>query len=108
MTFDENDFIIKHLNKHECFEILQEIKREVNCDIMIIGPYISKKVPDDVNAERFETQTILKEFCRLYGWTYFDMSETIETHNVEMDETHFDSHGTEVLSNAMYNFIINN
>lgn len=107
ITFDENDFIIKHMNKEECFDILHKIKKEVNhCDIMIIGPYVSKKVPDFVNNERIETQNILKEFCFLYGCDYFDLSETIKTHNIEMSETHIDNYGREVLSNEIYNFII--
>jgi hypothetical protein len=106
ITFDENDFITKHMNKEECFDILHKIKKEVNCDIMIIGPYISRKVPDFVNNERIETQNILKEFCFLYGCDYFDLSETIKDHNIETDETHFNKYGIEILSNEMYNFII--
>jgi hypothetical protein len=106
IIFDENDFIIKHMNKEECFDILHKIKKEVNCDIMIIGPYISKLVPDFVNDERFETQNILKEFCFLFGCGYFDLSETIKNHDIEIDEIHFNNYGIEVLSNEMYNFII--
>jgi hypothetical protein len=105
ITFDETDFIIKHMNKEECFDILHKIKQEVNCDILVIGPYISKKVPDFVNDERIETQNILKEFCFLYGWHYFDLSETIKNHDIEIDEFHFNNHGIEVISNEMYNFI---
>jgi hypothetical protein len=105
-TFDENDFIIKHMNKEECFDILHKIKKEVNCDILVIGPYISKNVPDFVNDERIETQNILKEFCFLHGCYYYDLSETIKTHNIETDETHFNSYGIKVLSDEMYNFII--
>jgi hypothetical protein len=106
VTFDEKDFIIKHMNKEECFDILNKIKKEVNCDILVIGPYISKRVPDFVNNERIETQNILKDFCFLHGCDYFDLSETIEKHDVETDETHFNNYGIEVLSNEMYNFII--
>ena len=106
ITFDEKDFIIKHMNKEECFDVLNTIKIEVNCEIMIIGPYISKKVPDFVNAERIKTQTILKEFCLLSGCTYFDLSDTIEKYDIEIDETHFNRYGTQVLSNEMYNFIM--
>ena len=58
--FDEKDFIIKRMNKEECFYTLHKIKQEVHCDIMIIGPYVSRKVPEFVNAERIETQNILK------------------------------------------------
>jgi hypothetical protein len=106
INFDKNDFIFKHMNKEECFDILDKIKKEVNCDILIIGPYISKKVPHFVNDERIETQNILKEFCFLYGCDYFDLSETIKNYDIETDETHFNSYGIEVLSNEMYNFII--
>ena len=106
ITFDENDFIIKNMNKEECFDILHKIKKEVNCDILIIGPYISKRVPEFVNDERIETQNILKEFCFLYGCDYFDLSETIKNHDIEIDETHFNNYGIEILSNEMYNFII--
>lgn len=106
IEFDTNDFIIKHMNKEECFDILNKIKKEVNCDILIIGPYISKKVPDIVNDERLQTQNILKEFCSLYGCDYFDLSEIIKKDDIEVDETHFNSYGIEVLSNEIYNFII--
>ena len=88
------------------FNILHKIKKEVNCDILVIGPYISKNVPEFVNDERIETQNILKEFCFLHGCDYYDLSETIKTHNIETDETHFNSYGIEILSNEMYNFII--
>lgn len=47
------------MNKEECFDILHKIKKEVNCDILVIGPYISKKVTDFVNDERTETHNIL-------------------------------------------------
>ena len=94
------------MNKEECFYTLHKIKQEVHCDIMIIGPYVSRKVPEFVNAERIETQNILKEFCLLYGCDYFDLSETIKTHDIETDETHFNNYGIEVLSNEMYNFIM--
>lgn len=106
ITFDKNDIIIKHMNKEECFDILHKIKQEVNCDIMIIGPYVSKKVPEFVNAERINTQNILKEFCLLYEWNYFDLSETIKHQDIENDDTHFNSYGTQILSNEMYNFIM--
>lgn len=104
--FDENDFIIKHMNKEECFNILHKIKKEVNCDIMIVGPYISKFVPVFVNDERLKTQNILKEFCFLFGCDYFDLSETIKNYDIEIDETHFNCYGIEVLSNEMYKFIV--
>ena len=104
--FHENDFIIKHMNKEECFDILNKIRDETNCDILIIGPYVSKKVPDFVNAERIETQNILKEFCLLNKCDYFDLSETIQNHDIENDETHFNEYGTKILSNEIYNFIV--
>ena len=40
------------MTKEECFDILNKIKEEVQCDILIIGPYVSKKVPENVNNER--------------------------------------------------------
>ena len=64
-TFDDNECIIKNMNKEECFNILHKIKKEVNCDIFVISPYISKKVSDFVNDKRIETQNILKEFLIL-------------------------------------------
>jgi len=73
---------------------------------MIIGPYISKKTPDFVNAERLETQNILKDFCLSYSCDYFDLSETIENYDIERDEFHFNNYGTEILSNEMYKFMI--
>lgn len=105
IIFDENDIIIKHMNKEECFDILNKIKKEVNCDILIIGPYVSKKVPEFVNNERIETQNILKDFCLLNECDYFDLSETIRNHDIETDETHFNKYGIGVLTNEMYNFI---
>jgi len=106
INFDENDFIIKHMNEDDCFNILRKIKKEVGCDIMIIGPYVSKKVPEFVNIERIETQNTLKKFCLLYGCDYFDLSETIKKYDVEIDATHFNTYGIKVLSNEMYKFIM--
>jgi hypothetical protein len=106
VTFNENDFIIKNMKKEQCFEILYKIKEEVNCDIMLIGPYISKKVPEYVNNSRLLTQNILKEFCLLNKCYYFDLSETIKNHDIELDETHFNDYGKRVLTNEMYNFIM--
>ena len=94
------------MTKDECFDVLHKIKKEVNCDIMIIGPYVSKKVPEFVNTNRIKIQNILKEFCLLYDCEYFDLSETIKNYDIEKDETHFNDYGTKVLSNEMYNFII--
>ena len=108
VIFDNNDFITKHLTKEECFDILNKIKQEVQCDIMIIGPYVSKLVPDVVNIERIETQQILKEYCQQYGCDYFDLSDAIQQHDIEVDQTHFNEYGTRVLSNEMYKFIIKN
>lgn len=107
IIFNENDFIIQKLTKDECFNILNEIKKEVKCDIMIIGPYISKKVPDFVNEIRTNTQNILKDFCLLNNWTYFDLSEAIQYYNnIEIDATHFNEKGKEILSDEIYKFII--
>ena len=106
IKFNKDDFIIKTMNKEECFDTLHKIKSETNCDMLIIGPYISKKVPDHVNKERIDTQNILKEFCLSNGCDYFDLSETIKTQDdIEKDETHFNHNGIKVLSNKMYNFI---
>jgi len=107
IIFDKNDFIIKHLTKDECFDILDKIAKEVECDIMIIGPYISKKVPDYVNNERIYTQNILKEYCNLNkSCYYFDISSKIDKYDIEIDEAHFNRHGIQILSNEMYNFIM--
>jgi len=106
MKFNEKNFIVKKLTKNECFDILNKIKKEVNCDIMIIGPYVSKMVPEFVNNIRIETQNILKEFCSTHKWTYFDLSETIRKYNIEKDATHFNEIGKEILGNEMYKFII--
>ena len=106
VKFHPNDFIIKNMNKDDCFEILKKIKSEVNCDILIIGPYVSKKVPINVNNERIETQNILKDFCLLNECEYFDLSETIKKYDIEIDETHFNDYGTKCLTNIMYDFII--
>lgn len=106
IRFNKNDFIIKELNKKECFEILDKIKKEVNCSIMIIGPYISKRVPDFVNNERKNTQNILKEYCYKNNLTYFDLSESIEKYNIERDNTHFNELGNNILSNEIYKFIL--
>ena len=106
ITFNENEFLINDLSKEECFNILHKIKEEVKCDILIIGPYISKKVPDFVNDDRIKTQHILKEFCSLYGCDYFDLTEIIKIHDIEIDETHFNINGIEFLSNEIYKFII--
>jgi glycosyltransferase involved in cell wall biosynthesis len=107
IIFDESDFIVKKMNKEECFEILNKIKKEVCCDILIIGPYISKKVPEFVNNERIETQTILKEYCSLNGCDYFDVSEIIKKHDIELDETHFNNNGIKELTKEIYKFIVN-
>jgi hypothetical protein len=106
IIFDENDFIIEDMSKEECFDILHKIKKEVNCEIMIIGPYISKYVPEFVNNKRILTQNILKDYCFLYNCEYFDLSETIKNYDIETDESHFNDNGKEILTNEIYNFII--
>ena len=64
-------------------------------------------MPDFVNEIRIKTQNILKEFCLLHNWTYFDISETINNYdNIEKDPTHFITKGIEILSEKMYNFIM--
>lgn len=105
--FKENDFIIKELTKEECFDILNKIKKEVDCDIMIIGPYISKHVPEYVNDIRKNIQNILKEFCLLHNWTYFDLSETIKNYdNIEILYANLTQQGEEIISNEIYKFIM--
>ena len=104
--WDEFKTFMNEANQYIKDDILHKIKNEVNCDILVIGPYISKKVPDFVNDERVETQNILKEFCFLYDYEYFDLSETIKKYDIEVDETHFNDEGIEFLSKEMYNFII--
>jgi hypothetical protein len=110
ITFDEKDFIIKTMTKDECFETLDRIKNIVKCDILIIGPYVSKRVPDSVNQERIQTQNILKEYCDLNKVSYFDLSHDIEIAipELERDETHFTEAGAKILSNVMYQFIMQN
>jgi len=48
----------------------------------------------------------VKDFCSLFGCVYFDLSETIQNHDIEKDESHFNNYGIQVLSTEMYNFII--
>ena len=74
--------------------------------MLVIGPYVSRKVPDFVNNDRINTQNILKEYCKQNNVSYFDMSKTIELNDIEIDETHFNEKGTKILSYVMYNFII--
>mgnify|MGYP005989022503 FL=1 len=107
-VFDENDFVVTTMGQKECFEILDKIRIMVGCDIMIIGPYISKKVPDFVNDERRETQAILHTYCSEKKLCYFDMSDAISKHdNLEKDEFHFNQEGNNMLSDVIYNFIRN-
>lgn len=104
--FDETDFLCKTMTKEECFEILDTIKQLVNCPILIIGPYISRKVPLNVNEERKQTQDILKEYSLLHSIDYFDLSDTIKFHNIETDEAHINAYGIKKLTRVMYNFMV--
>lgn len=107
IKFNKEDFIIKKFTKNECFEILDKIREEVNCPILIIGPYISNNVPDFVNEERIQTQNILKEYTKLNNLDYFDLSELIKTQeNIEIDELHFNNDGYKVMNNVIYEFIV--
>ena len=106
IVYNKDDFIIKTLNKKECFNILNKIKNEICGDMLVIGPYVSRKVPDFVNNNRINTQNILKEYCKQYNVSYFDMSKIIELNDIEIDETHFNEKGNKILSYVMYNFII--
>ena len=106
IIFDENDFIEKHMNKEECFDILHKIKSEVNCEILILGPYVSRKVPPVVNEERKATQNILKEFCSLHNCDYYDMTELISKHNIEHDECHISDFGIQQMSKTLHDFMV--
>ena len=101
--FDEHDIITKVLSKAECFEILDRIKEEVGCQMLIIGPYLSTLVPDEVNQERKDTQDILKAYTQSRGEAYMDMSEETD---FEADVTHFTEKGTRRLSDMMYQYIV--
>jgi len=106
IQFDESDFIVKTMTKDECFTALDVIYDHVKCDVLIIGPYISKKVPEFVNAQRKETQDILKEYClRSQRFKYFDLSSAIAEADIEIDTTHLTPLGTQILSESMYRFI---
>jgi hypothetical protein len=105
IIFDENDIISKKMDKNECFAILDKIRDYTKCELLIIGPYISKMVPDHVNDERVMTQDILKEYCNIHGIEYFDMSNIIRSDNVEIDASHFNDVGIKKISEIMYNFI---
>lgn len=106
ILFDKDDFICKTMSKGECFEVLDRINKEVGCEILIIGPYVSALVPEHVNIERVKTQEILKEYCSLHGNTYFDLSEAIQKDTIEIDQTHFNSHGNKLLTDVIYSFIM--
>lgn len=109
IAFDEKDFIVTTIDEAKCFEILDEIRKMVSCEILIIGPYISKKVPEFVNAERKTTQDILKKYCLKNKVAYFDMTDIINTYqNIETDEFHFNQQGKNMLSDIIYKFICNN
>lgn len=104
--FEESDIAVKTMTKEECFTALNRIYEHVNCDVLIVGPYISKKVPDFVNAQRKETQDILKEYCLInQRFKYFDISNAIAEGDIEVDTIHLTNEGIHIMSNIMYNFI---
>ena len=106
VKFNNDDVIVKHMDKGECFEMLDKIKSIVRCCVLIIGPYVSKKVPEHVNLERIETQKILKEYCDLRkDFEYFDMSNHTSQGNIETDSTHLTTEGTVILSQVLYDFM---
>ncbi len=107
VEFDEEEFISKVLTKEECFQILDAIHKEVDgCEVLLIGPYRSKLVPEHVNHEREATQEVLKEYCSMrQGFEYFDMSQAIaEAEGLEVDQTHFTEQGMAVLSEVIARF----
>ena len=106
--FDKEDFICKKMSKEECFQTLDRIKEEVNCKMLIIGPYISKTAPDYVNSERADTQDILKEYCMLNDAEYFDLSEAIKLNEVEIvesDDIHLTVSGVDIINHVIHKFI---
>jgi hypothetical protein len=104
--FEESDIVVKTMTKEECFKALDTIYENVNCDVLVIGPYVSKKVPESVNAQRRETQTILKEYCGANPkMTYFDLSNAIAEADIEVDQIHLTPAGLQTLSDVIYTFI---
>lgn len=104
ILFDESDIIKHKMTREECFKTLDEIKQIVQCPMLIIGPYYSKLVPEHVNAERLETQTILKEYCEANNTEYFDLSTAIKENKViERDEFHLKDNT--YINSIIYTFI---
>jgi len=104
IQFEDSDIIKHKMSREECFKTLDEIKQIVQCPMLIIGPYYSKLVPEHVNAERLETQTILKEYCEDNNTEYFDLSTAIKDNKViERDEFHL--HDNTYINSIIYTFI---
>jgi hypothetical protein len=111
--YPKEDFNIIELNENEALERLKQIKKLVNCPILIIGPYLSPTMPDYVNNKRKRTQKILKNICKIENIEYIDLTNEIMKDNTilisnpgkESDETHFTEKGTKIISNIVYNFL---
>jgi hypothetical protein len=106
IQFDESDIITHKMTREECFSTLDEIKQLVQCPILIIGPYYSKLVPEHVNAERMETQSILKEYCAINNTEYFDLSYAI-TNNIVVERDEFHLKDNNYINSIIYQFITN-
>lgn len=106
IQFEESDIVVKRMTKEECFKALDTIYKNVKCDVLIIGPYVSRKVPEMVNDQRRETQNILKEYSKDNPrFAYFDLSNAIAETDIEVDATHLTPTGTQILSDVIYTFV---
>tara|TARA_B100000674_G_C37828828_1_gene909503 strand:+ start:774 stop:1145 length:372 start_codon:yes stop_codon:yes gene_type:complete len=61
-SYPKQLFNIKNLSENETLKKIQLIKKLVNCPILIVGPYLSLTLPEDVNIKRRRTQNILKKY----------------------------------------------
>lgn len=112
-SYDKNLFYINKLNFKNSHKKIKEIKKILNCPILIVGPYLSLTAPYKVNKKRIRTQNILKKICEKENLSYFDMTEEINKNNSiliqnpgrESHETHFTDEGYKILSNVIYDFI---
>jgi hypothetical protein len=109
IEFNPDDFIIREMTEDEVSIALDTIKNIIKCDILIVGPYVSRFVPEIVNQKRINVQNILRNYCNTHnGFSYFDLSSDIlRTDTIESDSTHIHDEGKQILTNAIYNFIMN-
>lgn len=113
-SYNKNLFNIKEYNTQETHEIIKYIKNLIKCPILIVGPYLSKTRPKEVNDERKKTQDILKSICNIENIQYFDMTDEIRKNqsiiisNIgkESDETHWSDEGKKIISKVIYDFLI--